>query len=157
MTDSFSTIGCPSTTSPMSNDVPPMSVVTTLECPFAAASAAAPVRPAVGPESRVPRAISDSAEAGTTPPLDCMTSSGARSPSAARRPAIEARYRVHAGPTYPLSTDATVRSYSPRRGDTREDSETKTSGATVRTIFSTACSWSGLANDHRSATATLSS
>jgi hypothetical protein len=64
---------------------------------------------------------------------------------------------VHAGPTYPLSTVATVRSNSPRRGDTREDSETKTSGAASRMIFSTASSCSGLANDHRNATATLSS
>jgi hypothetical protein len=64
---------------------------------------------------------------------------------------------VQAGPTYPLSTVATVRSNSPSRGDTRDDSETKTSGAASRTSFSTASSCSGLANDHRKATATLSS
>ena len=91
MTDSSATAGRPSTTSPMSKEVPPMSVATTLRSPLAAASAATPVSPAVGPESSVPSATSAATAAGTTPPLDCMTSSGARRPASARRPPIEPR------------------------------------------------------------------
>ena len=61
------------------------------------------------------------------------------------------------GPIYPLSTVATVRSNSPRRGDTRLETDTKTPGATLRTSLSTASSWAGFANDHKNVTATLSS
>ncbi len=78
-------------TRPISKEVPPISVATTLRWPLAGASAATPVSPAVGPESSVPRAICAATETGTTPPLDCMTSKGTRRPSAASRSPIEVR------------------------------------------------------------------
>ena len=53
------------------------------------------------------------------------------------------------GPTYALTTAATVRSYSPTALESSEETLTNASGATRATISRARCSWAGFWVDHR--------
>src|SRR5207253_2140662 len=74
------TSGSPSTTRPTSKLVPPTSVVITLGKPSTCPSAAAPTTPPAGPDATSLIACPFAFAVDVTPPEDCMTSGGRRSP-----------------------------------------------------------------------------
>ena len=63
----------PSTITPMSELVPPMSMVTTSARPARPARNWAPTTPPLGPDMTVRAGYSRAVPAGITPPFDCMT------------------------------------------------------------------------------------
>ena len=74
----------PSSTSEALAVVPPMSKVISLSKPMRRASAWAPTTPAAGPDSMMCIGRAAAASAVIRPPLDCMISSGPRTPMPSR-------------------------------------------------------------------------
>lgn len=79
--------------------VPPMSNVRTSPEPTLRESSRAPTTPAEGPDSMMWIGRSAAASAPIVPPSDCITRSGARTPSAPSESLSERRYRSTTGST----------------------------------------------------------
>ena len=75
----------PSSTMPMSAEVPPMSKVMSLRRPESSPVQRPPRTPAAGPESRVTTGRSETVRTVATPPLELMTWSSAETPASSMR------------------------------------------------------------------------
>ena len=73
--------GTPPAIRQTSVDVPPMSKLTAFGCPLAAATAAAALTPAAGPDSNNDTGRSVARASGTRPPADVMTSTAGATPA----------------------------------------------------------------------------
>ena len=146
----------PSWTTLTSKVVPPMSTAITSSRPAAAAIDWVAMVPATGPDCTVRIGACRASSLVIAPPAHCANCTVPTKPAPRHRPGCDRRTPPSAGRCTSSSTAVIVRSYSPAIDERSELQDTKSSGATSRTISRARCSCAGLTVDHRNEIVTAS-
>jgi len=124
----WASVSCRSLISAQSNEVPPISAVTTSLSPSRSASDRAPTTPPTGPELISSMGSPRASSGDSRPPTDCISAGRTAQPSSDSLASRAPTYSATPLDVKALNTVVTSRSYSRATGNTSLEMETNSSG-----------------------------